>query len=250
MEESGEQLAVVLESVDKRFALEGDRGIAALDDVSLVVARGSVVALAGPSGSGKSTLLHVIGALEHADAGRVVVDGRDVGTLRGRRLAEHRRRIGFVFQRFNLLPALTALDNVIAPVVPYRTTYDKTARAVDLLADVGLAGRERSMPAKLSGGQQQRVAIARALMSHPGLVLADEPTGNLDSRTGREIIDLLIGLREDHGVTVVIATHDPAIAARSDRVVRLRDGRITDEVTVSDVAKVTELLLGEPPSAS
>jgi len=236
--------AVALEGVDKRFSPHGAGEIIALSEVSLSVAHGSVVALAGPSGSGKSTLLYIIGALERADRGRVVVDGRDLGTLRGRPLAEHRRRVGFVFQRFNLLPALTVLDNVMAPAVPYRTTFDKATRARELIAVVGLEGRERSLPSQLSGGQQQRVAIARALFSQPALVLADEPTGNLDSQTGREIIDLLLALRVDHGVTVIMATHDPEIATRSDRVVRLLDGRITHDLAVSGAREVTALLGG------
>jgi putative ABC transport system ATP-binding protein len=167
-----------------------------------------------------------MGALERADSGMVEVAGQDLGGLSRRELAAHRRRVGFVFQRFNLLPALTVADNVMAPVLPYRVDFDKEARARELLAAVGLAGRETSLPSRLSGGQQQRVAIARALINRPPLVLADEPTGNLDSRTGAEIIDLLLGLRAEHGVTIVVATHDAQVAARCDRVVRLVDGRV------------------------
>jgi putative ABC transport system ATP-binding protein len=137
-----------------------------------------------------------------------------------------------VFQRFHLLPALTVLDNVIAPVLPLRTSFDKRARARELLAAVGLDGRQTAMPARLSGGEQQRVAIARALINHPPVVLADEPTGNLDSRTGQTIIDLLLGLRERDAITLVIATHDVAVASRCDRIVRLIDGRLRDEVDV------------------
>jgi putative ABC transport system ATP-binding protein len=138
-----------------------------------------------------------------------------------------------VFQRFNLLPALTVLDNVLAPVLPYRVGFDKAARARDLLAAVGLEGRERSLPSRLSGGQQQRVAIARALINRPPLVLADEPTGNLDSRTGTEIVDLLLELRATYGITVVMATHDHGVAARCDRVVRLLDGHVVEDVAVA-----------------
>ena len=144
--------------------------------------------------------------------------------------------MGFVFQRFNLLPALTVIDNVLAPVLPYRVSFDKQARATELLATVGLGGRETSMPARLSGGQQQRVAIARALINDPVLVLADEPTGNLDSRTGASIVDLLLSLRAERGVTIVMATHDSQVAARCDRVVQLRDGRVTDDVDVRAAA--------------
>jgi putative ABC transport system ATP-binding protein len=208
------------------FRADGAQAVTALDSVSLSVAPGSTLALRGPSGSGKSTLLHMIGALDRPDAGTVVVGGTDLGSLSRRRLAAYRRRVGFVFQRFNLLPALTALDNVMAPVLPYRVEFDREARGRELLAAVGLAGRETSLPSRLSGGQQQRVAIARALIGRPPIVLADEPTGNLDSRTGAEIIDLLLGLRDEYGITVLVATHDHAVAARCDTVVQLVDGLI------------------------
>jgi putative ABC transport system ATP-binding protein len=147
----------------------------------------------------------------------------------------YRRGVGFVFQRFHLLPALTACDNVAAPVLPFRTGYDKRARARDLLGAVGLAGREDDLPSRLSGGQQQRVAIARALVGDPRLLLADEPTGNLDSATGAEVLDLLFILHRDRGLTLILATHDPAVAARCDRVVQLQDGAVsTDAMTVHD----------------
>jgi putative ABC transport system ATP-binding protein len=232
------QAAIRMEDVIRRFAVDDEQAITALDGVTLEIARGAAVALAGPSGSGKSTLLHVIGALDRPDGGTIEVDGRDLGTLRRRELAAHRRRVGFVFQRFNLLPALTAVDNVLAPVLPYRVDFDKQARARELLDAVGLAGRETSLPSRLSGGQQQRVAIARALINHPALVLADEPTGNLDSRTGAEIIDLLLELRARHDMTIVIATHDSHVAARCDRIVRLRDGRVVEDL---DVASATDV---------
>ena len=198
--------------------------------VTLTVAAGSAVAVTGPSGSGKSTLLHLVGAMEAADAGRLVVGGHDLTELDGARRVRYRRTIGFVFQRFHLLPALTVLDNVVAPVLPYRTAFDKLARARELLAAVGPADRAGSLPSRLSGGQQQRVAIARALVNDPGLVLADEPTGNLDSGTGAEIMELLLDLRAERGMTVLVATHDPLVASRCDRVVKLHDGRITDDL--------------------
>ncbi|KHD75324.1 ABC transporter [Actinoplanes utahensis] len=186
--------------------------------------RGTSVALTGPSGSGKSTLLHLIGAIERLDAGSIVVGGREIGGLSGKELAAYRRTVGFVFQRFHLLPALTALDNVIAPVLPFRTAFDKRQRALELLDLVGLKDRAGALPSQLSGGQQQRVAIARALVNDPPLLLADEPTGNLDSRTGESIVDLLLSLRDDRGATVVVATHDPGLAERCDGSLRLRDG--------------------------
>jgi putative ABC transport system ATP-binding protein len=223
---------IELKNVTRRFRTGSGVAITALDDVSLTLEAGSAVALSGPSGSGKSTLLHLIAALDRPDEGSLVVGGTDVGRLRGRRLDAHRRRVGFVFQRFNLLPALTALDNVIAPVLPLRTAFDKRRRAAELLARVGLDGREEEMPSRLSGGEQQRVAIARALINHPRLVLADEPTGNLDSQTGQKIIDLLLELREHEAITLLIATHDVVVASCCDRVVRIVDGRVRDQIDV------------------
>ncbi len=164
---------------------------------------------------------------------RVVRVGRsEVTSLTRAQQAAYRRKIGFVFQRFHLLPALSVRDNVAAPLLPYRTDFDKFERAVELLASVGLAGRERSLPSRLSGGEQQRVAIARALVNEPGLLLADEPTGNLDSATGGEIVQLILDLRRDRGMSVIVATHDPVVASRCDRVVRLRDGAVVDDVRV------------------
>ncbi|MFS8523103.1 MAG: ATP-binding cassette domain-containing protein, partial [Micromonosporaceae bacterium] len=174
-------------------------------------------------------LLHLVGAMAPADSGTIIVGRDEVTTLSRRQLATYRRGIGFVFQRFHLLPALTVLDNIIAPVLPRKVDFDKTARARELLAAVGLADRERALPTQLSAGQQQRVAIARALISHPRLLLADEPTGNLDSATGAEVIRLLNKLATEHGITMLIATHEQNIAEFCDRVVRLHDGTIVDD---------------------
>jgi putative ABC transport system ATP-binding protein len=223
--------SVVLEDVGKRYRL-GEATIVALDRVSLTIPAGSVVGITGPSGSGKSTLLHVVGAMDKPDEGRISVGGTEVTSLDRKREVEYRRRIGFVFQRFHLLPALTAVDNVAAPLLPYRTRFDKFEKARQLLAAVGLAGREDSIPSRLSGGQQQRVAIARALVNDPSLLLADEPTGNVDSTTAAEIMQLLLDLREERGMTILVATHDPMMASRCDRIVRLVDGRVLDEVEV------------------
>jgi putative ABC transport system ATP-binding protein len=196
----------------------------------------------GPSGSGKSTLLHLIGAMDRPDAGEIEVGGVRVDQLSGRELNEYRRRVGFVFQAFHLLSVLSALDNVAAPVLPRSAGFDKLARARELLAATGLADRERSVPAELSGGQQQRIAIARALISRPHVLLADEPTGNLDSATGHEIIDLLLRLRASHGMTLIIATHNIEVAASCDRVVAIHDGRIIsdDHVTPPEPAQVLD----------
>jgi putative ABC transport system ATP-binding protein len=237
---TGSGAAVVLRDLSKTFRTGGVE-IVAVDGVSVDVAAGSVVALTGPSGSGKSTLLHLIGAIEAPDTGTIEVGGLAVEALRRRRLVEYRRTVGFVFQRYHLLPALTAADNVLAPLQPYRVGYDKAARAHDLLAAVGLADRANALPARLSGGEQQRVAIARALVGRPALLLADEPTGNLDSTTGAEILDLLLGLRDEHGMTIIVATHDRQVAARCDRMIRLRDGKIVDDL---------DLTTGHPPETT
>jgi putative ABC transport system ATP-binding protein len=218
---------ITVRDLAKVYRLDDRRELAAVDHVDLDVQAGEVVALMGPSGSGKSSLLHLIGGIDVADSGSILVDGDDVTALRGADLAAHRRRVGFVFQRFNLLAALTARDNVLAPLTPFKVPFDKSARADELLAAVGLGGREGSLPSRMSGGQQQRVAIARALVWEPPLLLADEPTGNLDSQTGADVLDLLLGLREQRGATIVLATHDPDVATRCDRIIELRDGRLT-----------------------
>ncbi|MFC7386299.1 ABC transporter ATP-binding protein [Sphaerisporangium rhizosphaerae] len=209
----------------------------ALDDVSVEFEPGGAVALMGQSGAGKSTLLHLVGGMDLPDAGEVVVDDRP---LPRKGLDAHRRRVGFVFQRFHLLPAFSVLDNVLAPVLPYRVDFDRKARARELLEAAGLDGRERALPGELSGGQQQRVAIARALIGNPPLLLADEPTGNLDSATGEEIMDLLAALRGRYGMTMIIATHNPEVAAACDRLVRLQDGRIVSDERVAPADDVLD----------
>jgi putative ABC transport system ATP-binding protein len=226
------QGAVSVRGLTRRYSTGGDTAVTGVDAVDLDLPAGSAVALCGPSGSGKSTLLHLLGAMDRADSGRITVDGEDVTGMSRRQLVEYRRRVGFVFQRCLLLPALSALDNVLAPVLPYRTDFDKDARGRGLLAEVGLAERWQSLPGQLSGGQQQRIALARALVNDPRLLLADEPTGNLDTATGDEVMDLILQIRCDRGMTVVVATHDMTIAARCDRVIRLTDGRLRDDVAV------------------
>ena len=233
---------VELNTVTKRYGTEPGALISALEQVSLSVSPGQVVAITGPSGSGKSTLLHVIGAMDVADSGSIRVGDRDVTALSRGERAAYRRTIGFVFQRFHLLPALTVEDNVAAPLIPGRNAFDPRDRARELLASVGLAERAGALPSALSGGQQQRVAIARALINDPGLLLADEPTGNLDSRTGSDILEVLLGLRRDRGMTVLIATHDPLVASRCDRIVRLRDGRVVEEFDVDVGLTAAEVL--------
>lgn len=219
-------VAIQVRNVTKVFQAGRSEEVRALNGVSFDLADGQALALVGPSGSGKSTLLHLVAALETPSSGTVEVNGTDVGALKGKALSDYRRRLGFVFQRFNLIPTLNALDNVLAPVIPFRTTFDKQARGRELLAAVGLEGRASTPPTRLSGGQQQRVAIARALINHPTLVLADEPTGALDSVTGAEVMELLGELRIALGMTLIVATHDYAIASRCDRIISLKDGVI------------------------
>jgi putative ABC transport system ATP-binding protein len=222
--------ALELRGVTKRYGTGQGGQVTAADAVTFTIEAGAFAALTGASGSGKSTMLHMIGAIERPDSGTIISDGTEVTALRGNALADYRRTVGFVFQRYNLLPALTALDNVLAPVLPYRTGWDKRDRARQLLAAVGLAGRERSLPARMSGGEQQRIAIARALINTPALLLADEPTGNLDSATAAGILDLLARLRAEHHMTILLASHDPQVAARAERVIRLRDGAVSDDI--------------------
>jgi putative ABC transport system ATP-binding protein len=234
--------ALELRGVRKRYGLGQGEQVTAADDISFSVEPGAFVALTGASGSGKSTLLHMIGALERPDAGVIMAGGTEVTALRGAAQADYRRTVGFVFQRYNLLPGLTALDNVIAPVLPYRTGWDKRERARELLAAVGLSGRERSLPSRMSGGEQQRIAIARALINTPTLLLADEPTGNLDSAHAGEILDLLTRLRAEHQVTILLASHDPQVAARSERLIRLRDGAIIDDIQLTQDRPVDDII--------
>jgi putative ABC transport system ATP-binding protein len=207
-----------------RLFQRGPAIVRALDEVDLELDAGSFVAIEGPSGSGKTTLLQILGALDRPSSGAVLFEGRDLVSLPDRELAELRlRSFGFVFQQFNLIPTLTAVENVEAKLAP---TGGTRTRALELLAEVGLAQRADHLPAHMSGGEQQRVAIARALSVDPRVVLADEPTGNLDSATGGEIIDLLAGLAAEHGSTVIVATHDATLAARAPRRIAMRDGRL------------------------
>jgi putative ABC transport system ATP-binding protein len=216
---------VQLEGVHKRYG-EGAVGVEALSGVSLCVGTREYLAVTGPSGSGKSTLLAVLGLVERPDGGRYLFDGTDVRELGDRELSKLRARtVGFVFQAFHLLPELTALENVMLPLrygeLPKAAWRN---RAAELLALVGLAERMNHRPTQLSGGEQQRVAIARALANDPRLILADEPTGNLDSRTRDEVLGLLESLY-DEGRALIVVTHDPEVAARASRRVQLRDGR-------------------------
>src|SRR5512140_1040283 len=221
---------IQLQGVTKQF--DGSRQVVALDNLSLHIERGEMVSIIGPSGSGKSTLLNLIGGLDRASSGRVIVDGQDLGKLTDDQLTRVRRdKIGFIFQFFNLLPTLDCLANVSLPL-HLRGWARKKAhdRARELLDMVGLGKRIEHLPEELSGGERQRVAIARALSIYPPVLLADEPTGNLDTATGLEILALIRDLHKQLGATVVMVTHDLSVARSCERIVTLRDGRIVEDV--------------------
>ena len=199
-----------------------------LKGISLTIARGELVALMGVSGSGKSTLMNILGCLDHPTAGEYWFDGHDISGLAAKERARLRNRmIGFVFQTFNLLPRTTALENVLMPLTYTKenlTEQEMTRRAAQILERVGLADRSEHQPSQLSGGQQQRVAIARALVNRPQVVLADEPTGNLDSRTSEEILQMFQQLNRADGITIILVTHDPGVAHHAHRIIRIKDG--------------------------
>jgi putative ABC transport system ATP-binding protein len=220
----------------------GEARIVALDDVSLDLESGEFTAVMGPSGSGKSTLMHCCAALDTADSGSVFIGDQDLTLLKDKALTRLRRdQIGFVFQSYNLVPTLTARENIVLPLAiagrkPDQEWYDA------VIATVGLGDRLSHKPNELSGGQQQRVAVARALVSRPRIVFADEPTGNLDSRSGAEVLELLRSSVDEHGQTVVMVTHDPVAASYTDRVVFLADGRIVEEMRNPDREQVLEIM--------
>ena len=226
--------------------MSGDRVLEVLKPLDLNVPAGQILAIMGPSGSGKSTLLGLIAGLDNPTGGKIQIDGTEITGLNEDQLALLRgQKVGIIFQSFNLIPNLTAEENVSLPMELNETyTGDPVARARELLAAVGLGERGHHYPVQLSGGEQQRVAVARAFATRPALLLADEPTGNLDTATGETIIQLMLELSRTQGATLVLVTHDPALASRADRTVRLRDGHvISDELQTPAAAPAEEVLL-------
>lgn len=220
-------MSAVIEIKDvKKIYTMGDVAVPALDGVSLNINKGEMVSIIGPSGSGKSTLMNIIGCLDTPTSGSYILDGVDVSKMTDDQQAAIRnKKIGFVFQQFNLLPRTQAVDQVELPMV-YAGTTDRKHKAIAALESVGLGERIHHRPTELSGGQQQRVAIARALVNDPSILLADEPTGNLDSKAGREVIAIFQKLNQERGITIILVTHEPAIAQHTQRIIHIRDGRI------------------------
>jgi putative ABC transport system ATP-binding protein len=217
---------IVAKDLTKVYRM-GEVEVRALNGVSLEIERGEVVSVMGPSGSGKSTVMNILGCLDRPTAGSYLLDEESVETLNDDQLASIRnRKVGFIFQSFNLLSRTTALGNVELPLRYAGDVPDRKARARAALESVGLGDRMLHRPTELSGGQQQRVAIARAIVNNPAIIMADEPTGNLDSKVGKEIMQLLLNLNRDKKTTLIIVTHDPTIAAQTQRVIRLRDGEL------------------------
>ncbi|HZY93960.1 MAG TPA: ABC transporter ATP-binding protein [Candidatus Bathyarchaeia archaeon] len=223
---------VKVENLEKSYRL-GKVTVQALRGVSLCLDQGEFVVIMGPSGSGKTTLLNIIGTLDKPSSGKVLLDGEDVSIMKDRQLTRLRRyKIGFVFQFHNLIPVLTAFENVQLPLLTSGAKAKVAdARARELLDRVGLNDRVGHLPDELSGGEQQRVAIARALANHPRIILADEPTGDLDTKTGSEVVQLMYGMAKQENAAVIIVTHDPVIAARAERLFEVRDGRINRETS-------------------
>ena len=240
---SAEDTVIRLEDVHKIYRM-GDMEVHALQGISLEVTRGEFVAIMGPSGSGKSTMMNIIGCLDRPTSGRYFLEGLDVSGIPRDELADIRNRhVGFVFQSFNLLPRTTAFENVELPMVYAGVpTPERAARTRDALEIVGLSDKEGNMPNQLSGGQQQRVAIARALVNRPSIILADEPTGALDSRTSIEVMEIFQRLNIERDLTIVLVTHEPHIARYANRYIRFRDGRIRGDSPVENRSTAKEIL--------
>lgn len=222
--------------IEKLFKGDGIETYA-IKDVNLKITEGEFVSIIGPSGSGKSTLLSILGTLDIPSSGEMLYENKPTNKLSNKQMADFRfENIGFIFQQFHLIPTLTALENIMAPLFGRKVTYDKKQRAQELLEMVGLKDKENSLPSQLSGGQQQRVAIARALVHEPNWLLADEPTGNLDTETGEIIFQLLLSLNREKGCGVLFVTHDPELANRANRKIEMRDGLLIADTVVNQYA--------------
>ncbi len=234
-------MSIQLRSVSKQYEL-GKTTVNALNDVSLEIQQGEFVSVIGPSGSGKSTMLHLLGALDRPTTGEVLVDNTDISSMNDKQLARLRRvNIGFIFQSFNLIPVLSVYSNVEFPLLLMKVKKsERKERVTNILENVGLTSRANHKTEELSGGQRQRVAIARALVTNPRIILSDEPTANLDSKTSDEILDLMQQLNEEKKVTLVYATHDSSIVSRTKRIVKILDGKITDDKATNYKATLTE----------
>ena len=226
-------LAISVQSLTKEFKGDGIKTLA-LDHVSINFQDGEFISIVGTSGSGKSTLLSIIGTLDLPTDGRLLFDGKDTKRFSQKQLADFRfNHIGFIFQQFHLLPTLTAMENVMSPLFARKVSYNKKQRAEEVLAKVGLSDKLHSLPSQLSGGQQQRVAIARALIHQPKWLLADEPTGNLDTENSEIIFDLLSSLNQEKDCGVIFVTHDPVLARKAGRIIEMKDGRILSDRKVA-----------------
>ncbi len=247
---SGSDAVIRLDRIHKTYHM-GDIEVHALRGVSLQINRGEFVAIMGPSGSGKSTMMNIIGCLDHPTKGHYLLEGADVSKVDRPGLADIRNKnIGFVFQSFNLVPRTSALENVELPLIYAGVgAAERTRRARAALAEVGLADRERNMPNQLSGGQQQRVALARALVNNPSLILADEPTGALDTRTSVEVMEIFQRLNKERSLTIILVTHEPDIAQYAGRIIKFQDGRIRRDYAVENRKDARQVLRDLPPEA-
>lgn len=228
---------IELKDVSKHYK-QGSTIVKAVDGLTLTIESGEFLSIVGRSGSGKTTTLDLLGLLLRPSGGQIIIDGVDTGTLRDGARADLRgKKLGFIFQEFNLLPTLNALQNVMLPLRYHKNGKDGKARAMQLLEEVGLKERMHHRPDQMSGGEQQRVAIARSLINHPSVVLGDEPTGEVDSETSQQLVSLMRRMNREHGITFILVTHDTDVAAQTDRVIRLKDGKVLSDVRATPEQK-------------